>query len=271
MSKTIKLGNNDVTTIGRFILTVNRDKGKFAMTNINSFVPYGKKANDRMKFMTLAGEVDSLMITRISTSYKPDEDLVALHNIEVLIQHPDVMIAGLSKEEYQKLIKLNLKKPNPKFILTNIDRVETEVFDNETELIAARGILYSMDKPLSKQRLVWLSSSLGLSYRNNITDEKRYKIYLTKNIDTFIQKKKANRDKFLELVKDVNRTEIIFYINELKNLGIITDIGGIWKVGDRPIGATVDHIINYFNENQEQYIQHQHQVQEALASTNVLQ
>ena len=267
MSSNIKLGNSSVSTIGRFKLDVNRDKNKFAITNINSFVPKGKTAQDRMKFLTPSGAVDALIIHKISTTFKPDSSEIDKHNIEVLIQHHDVMLAGMTQKEYAELVRLGYKKSNPKFTLTNLDRVETESFDNEVELIQARALLYSAEKPISKERLVWLSSNFGIPYRSQITDEKRYKIQLSKGIDAFIQRSKENRNAFLKAMKDIRTTEMIFYINELKNLEVIVDIGGLYKVGDRPIGATDDHIINFYDENNELFLHHQKMVKDNLAGT----
>jgi hypothetical protein len=267
MSKNIKLGQTSVGLAGRFRLDVNRDPKKFHITNINSFVPYGKGPESRMKFMTQSGAVDSLIISQISTAFKPDDNDIDNHNIQLLIQHPDVMIKGLSDAEYKELVRLNLKKHNPKFTLTNIDRVETDSYDREVKLIQARAILYSLEKPISKERLVWLCSNFGIPYRSQTTNPERYKIELTKAIDKFIQRSETNIEVFVTAIKEIKITEIKFYINELKNLGRITDIGGIFKVGERPVGATDEHIINFYEGNQELYLQHQKEVKDALAGT----
>lgn len=270
MSKSVKLGTKDVSVIGTFRLDVNRDKTKFRLTNINAFVPYGKSANDRVKFKTEAGEVDSIIIDKISTIYRPDENELDKFNVMVLLQHPDVFVKGLSDDEHRNLVRLNLKKPNPKFTLTNIDKVETDSFDNETSLIKSRAKLYSDTEPLSKEKLVWLCASFGLPYRTNITDQKRYKQQLIKIIDKYIQYSSDNRKKFDDSLDNIKTTEMKFYINELKNIGIITDIGGIYKVGDRPVGATDDHLVLFYEQNNEIYLLHQEEVRKSLSNTNII-
>ena len=111
--KNVKLGEKtNVGMNGTFILKVNRDPQKFTLTNINSYVPQGKTVGDRKRFMSTQGEVDTLFIDKISTTFKPDENQNDRHNIEVLIQHFDVFIPGIPEKEWKELVRLNIKKAN---------------------------------------------------------------------------------------------------------------------------------------------------------------
>lgn len=271
-SEFITLGKRNVSVAGRFRLDVNRDKKKFALTNISAFVPYGKSIQERIAFKTESGEVNSIIISKVSIPLKPDENELDRHNVSVFIQHPEVRIAGMTEEEHRELVRLKIKKANPKFTITNVDKVETTAFDDEVEIINARGMLYTEEagKALSKERLVWLCANFNLPYRNtSMTDKKRYKIFLTKKLDAFIQSSNENRKAFVESLDNVKKTEMVFYINELKAIEVITDIGGIYKVGDRPVGATIDHIINWYEQNSEIYAGHQEIINNNIAGTNL--
>ena len=72
---------------------------------------------------------------------------------------------------------------------------------------------------------------------------------------------------FNESLDNIKRTEYIFYLNELKNLEVIKDIGGIFKIGERPVGADYDSIINYYDQNQELFLEHKKQVLESMKGT----
>lgn len=275
--KNVKLGPKaNVSLDGRFTLKVNRNPQKFSMTNINSFVPKGKTHQQRMKFMTSNGEVDSLFITKILTTFDPQENEIDKHNVTTLIQHYDVKVIGMTDKEWAELVSLGIKKANPTFTLTNIDRVQTVEFDKEVELIAARGILYSKSDPLSLERLKFLCGALGIPYRSKTTDTKRYRIELIKKLDKYIQNEtlnhqnKSNLERFVTFVEDVQKTEYLYYISELKALEIITDIGGIWKIGIKPIGPDDDSLIDYYSKNPDIFIEHKKLVIEKTSTTSLV-
>jgi hypothetical protein len=260
--KNVNLGNLSVSTIGRFKFAVNRDAKKFTLTNINAFVPFGKGPESKMLFKTEAGDVDSLLISKVSVGLRPDESVLDHHNVQVFIQHPDVRIGGMSDADHKKLVDLRIKSPKSKFMITNMDKVQTDNYDVKIKLIEARAVLFSTEKSISKEKLIWLCSSFGIVYRNNILDEKRYKIILKESIDMFIQREVKNIKLFTDAINNINETEMKFYIRELINMERIVDIGGIYKIGDRPVGASIDHIINYYDENKELYLQHQKDVKD---------
>lgn len=271
MSKTIKLGDKaNVIMDGRFKLKVLVDPKKFRLTNINSFVPYGKTVKDRIQFMTENGPVDSLLIGQVSIVFDPSRSDVERHNVEALIQHPEVRILGMPKEEYQELVRLNLKKANPKFTIVNVDRVKTIEFDKETELIEARYLLRNKKNPLSKDKLIFLCSRFGLSYRSKTEDPARYKIELINKLDKFISTEnvfengKTNLQVFVECIDDIKNTEMYFYISELIKMDIISDMGGVYKIGIRPVGPNKNSIIDYYESNPELFKEHKKLVLENL-------
>lgn len=274
MSKSTLIGDKEVSTIGRFRLDITGNKKRFAMTNLFSFVPYGKTAEDRVYFSSPTGLVDHYLIDKPSVSFKPDENEIDRANVTVLIQHHDVRIAQMPIEDHQKLVRLKLKSSNPKFILTNIDKVEDDTYDRENELIMARATLRSRDKKLSKNKLIWLCSKFGISFRSEIQDSERYYQFLVRQIDQFLMKGNEHYPKtqaaieaFNDALSNIARTEYIYYINELKNLQMIVDIGGMYKIGERPVGADYDSLINYYEQNQELYMEHKKLVQNSMRGT----
>lgn len=269
MSEKIQLiGNHEISTIGRFRLDFLGAKTKLTLTNLHSFVPYGGSSKDRVYFTSTSGLVDHFFISKPSMSFKPDESEIDRHNVNTLIQHPEVKIASMSFEEYDKLVKANLKRSNPKFILINVDKVEDNSFDRETELIKARYALVSDEKSMTKYRLIHLCSKFGISYRTDITEVSRYRKFLVKQLDHFLSKgnhiynPKEAIKVFMESLADIKATEYIYYINEFKNLEIIKDLGGIYKVGERPIGSDINAIMKYYEQNGEIFLEHKKLVDE---------
>lgn len=248
--KVVVIGNRSVDVIGRFQLKVNRDPKRFRITNINSFVPFGKGPDDRMKFRTQSGLVESLVIDKLIVTFSPDNgNELDLHNVNTLIQHPDVRLDGMSDEEHKSLVQKNLKKSNPKFILTNIDKIEDESFEKQVKLINLRSQLFSDSNPLTKEMLVYLASNFGIPYKNDISEPERYRRYLLKRIDSYIQLNEENRTKFKQALENVKMTEMVYYLNEFEELGIVSQMSGIYKIQDKPIGASRGKLIEYFEQN----------------------
>lgn len=270
MSNQVKLGTANYVIDGRFRLDVLRDPKKFSMTNILSFVPNGKTAADRMKFKTeSSGEVDSLFINRHSILFDPEKEVDA-HNIGVFIQHPDVKIGGMTDEDHQKLVDKRLKKSKCTFVITNVDKVEIKKYNDEVSILKVRGKLYNDDKPIDVEKLLWICSNFGIPYFSNVTDKVKYANEITRKVDKYIMTGPEQAEKVDKALTDMKRTEMVFYINELINLQIINNFGGIFKIEDRPIGSTIDHIINFYEQNNSILLEHKKLVKESLKSQGVL-
>lgn len=253
MEKIQKIGSNNISVMGRFSLEVLRDKEKFRLTNINSFVPQGKTIEEKVNFKNSSGLIDYVMIDKLVSFFEPEKSETDYHNICVLIQHPDVRIAHMSEEEHRALVKKGLKKSNPGFKLTNIDYFEDIKHQKSVNLLKARNKIYT-DEKLTKKVLIYICSNLGIPYRTEITNEKNLITFLQKQIDKFIQRKEENIVEFEKILNNINYAEKIYYINELIALEVIKDIGGIYKVKDIPVGPDIKSIISYFDSNPESYV-----------------
>lgn len=252
--KTVKLGNKNVDVIGRFQLKLNTSEPKkFRMTNILSFIPAGKTMEDKKMFLSASGSVEGLFIENIVTNFNPDKSDIDAHNVAVLIEHPNVRLAGVSEEEHQKWVKSGVKESNPKWTLTNLDKLDNENYNKEVELIELRYKLYSREKPLAKEQLIWLASSFGIQYKTAITEPERYKQYLQKQIDQALQRDAQKRTDFLEALNNIKLTEMKYYIKEFEDLGFITCNSGFYKMEHRPIGASLSSVIQYFENNPSEF------------------
>lgn len=270
MSNQVKLGTENYVIEGRFRLDVRRDPKKFSMTNILSFVPPGKTVNDRVKFKTEgSGEVDSLFINRHSILFDPNKEVDA-HNIAVFIQHPDVRIGGMPEEDHQKLVDKRIKKANCTFTITNVDKVEIKKYNEEVSILKVRGKLYNEDKPIEIEKLLWICSNFGIPYFSNVTDKQKYVNEITRKVDKYIMSGSEYAKKVDDALVNMKRTEMIFYINELLNLNIISNFGGIFKIEDRPIGSTIDHLINFYEQNSSILLGHKKLVKDSLKFQGVL-
>lgn len=267
---TLKIGKNDVSSTGRFQLKVNvGDPKKFRLTNINAFVPFGKSIEDKKLFMNASGFVETLIIDKIIISFNPDKSEVDRHNIETFLQHPDVKIGGYTDEQHAELVRLGIKKSNPRFTVTNIDKVADDKFESTSNLIVARAKLYDKKNPISKEKLVWLASSLGVPYRTEITDEQQYIKFLIKQLDASLQSSDELREKFEKALENIAITEFTFYINEMLNIGIIVDYAGIYKIKEQPVGSSLKGIMNFFESNQDVYNEHKKTVIESLQNLKI--
>jgi hypothetical protein len=252
-NKTVKIGKKEVELVGRFQLRVRTDEAKFRMTNIDAFIPVGKTIQDRIQFMSKSGMINSLFITKVRTIFDPDKSDIDAHNVDVFIRHPNVKIVGLTEQEDKQLIKDGLKNSNPKFELINIDKVADEKHDDDIKLLQLRSKIYDEKNPLSKEQCIWLASTFGIPYRTAIQDEVRYKNHLQRELDKFIQRDKNNRVAFVEALDNLKLTEMKYYLNEFENSGHISEMGGIYKLGAKPIGSSINSVISYFENNPSEF------------------
>lgn len=249
---TVNLVTTDVEVNGKWQLSLNNGgPKKIRLTNIDSFVPVGKTQADRLRFLSENGEVDTLFIGSPIVIFKPDESIIDKHNISVLLQHFDVFLPDIPEKQWQKMVEKRIKKSVPKFKLINLDKRINENFAKEQNLVKIRGILYG--ESMSLERLKWLCSVCGVGYRSATTDSARLKAeYITK-LDKYIQANDENAAKFYDFVNNVKKTEGLYYLNLFMEKGLVKEFGGIYKVGDVPVGSSKDEVIQYFQENIELY------------------
>jgi len=155
-----------------------------------------------------------------------------------------------------------------KVILKKIDKELLDEYDNENELIEARAVLRSTKTPISTEKLIWLCSNFSLGYRSNITEPKRYRASLIRILDRFIQDMttliggQKNLERFIAAIENIKHTEMVYYINEFIRFEFIVDFGGIYKVGERPVGPTIESLIDWYSDNPEIFNGHKKQVLE---------
>ena len=260
MSETVKLGNLKVETIGRWKLEVRKDPKKFRLTNVPSYVPNGGDIEDIVRYRTPQGrEVESLILDKIITFFKPDESKADKHNVTALIRNPKVKIGGISNEEWKELVRAGVKAPKPEFVLTNIDKMSLDAADAEADLVEARAVLLSKRNPISTEKLEWLCVYFGLAYaqETKIREPERYRVALRNKLDQFIQdpnprvKGLSNLDRFMDAMDNIKKVESIYYVREMINADLVTQFGGIYKVGNEPVGQDEDDVIKWFSQNQE--------------------
>lgn len=274
MSKTsVKLGNQQVSTVGRFRLRVLRPPKKFSLTNVPSYIPKGKTYKDMVRFMSPNGrEVESLILDQISTILYPDTNEADAHNVRALIAHPKVRINGIDTEGWRKMIDGGFKAPRSEFEITNLDKQSLDEMDREADLVEARAILLSKRNPISVEKLKWLCTVFKLGYKEEIQDSERYRAELAKKLDGFIQDKntivkgKSNLERFMDAMDNITKTETLYYIAKLEKFEVITKFGGIYKVGERPVGASVEDVIRFYSDYPEIFAEHKKEVNNLLRS-----
>ena len=70
-----------------------------------------------------------------------------------------------------------------------------------------------------------------------------------KSNNKYIQVNQDNRDSFTKALDNIKLTEMIYYLNEFESINIISNQSGIWKIKDKPVGASKEKLIQYFEQN----------------------
>lgn len=249
----VQIGGKSFPISGRFKLTLNRDAKKFHATNINSFIPYGKSSEDIMKFQNIHGDVDFLLITKLITVLDPDKNDIDAANVRVLIQHPNVRLEEMSDKEHERLVKENLKKDNPEYTLVNVDKKSIQIHSESRDMIDIQYMIMGTKTTLTKKKLMYICSALGIPTRTEIQDEQRYVVHLQKTLISHLTVNKDDRAKFILYYDKIADAEVLYFIEEMISLGLIEEFGGMYKIGVKPVGFSIKDIKEYFINQPEEY------------------
>lgn len=254
-SKTLRIFKSNPDA-GIWILQSTRDKSKFIVNNIDTFIPDGKGPESKIKFKTHSGVVDSLIITSHSTKFDASKENDK-HNINVLINHPRVRLLDEDPNIWDQMVRDGYKIPNPEWVLKSVDLEQEEEYDNEVELLSVRFWLMNKDEPISLKKAVYLASLLGVQYYRESRDYKGKNELLLKkivtNIDKKIQSDKEALKKIIKFKDDVNAIERMYYIEEFILSGFIKYEGTVYYMGSVPLGIDKESINNYFDHNIETF------------------
>lgn len=249
----IQIGGKSFPISGRWKLTLNRDAKKFHATNLNSFIPYGKGTEDMVKFRNLHGAVDFLLITKLITIFDPDKSDEDAVNVQALIQHPNVRLEEMSEKEHEVLVRNHLKKDNPEYTLVNVDKKSLKVHVEARDMIDIQYLIMGTKTILTKKKLMYISSALGLPTRSEIRDEERYIANLQKGLISHLTVNVEERAKFMFYYDKIADAEILYFIEEMISLGIIEEFGGMYKIGVKPVGFDIKGIREYFMNQPEEF------------------
>lgn len=258
---TVKIGNKQVSLHGKFRLTCRRDPAKFHLANLSANVPKGKSIESMDHFYGVNGKMAFFLMDRIQKNFKPDESEIDAKNVAVLIRHPDVRLLDMSDAEHEVLVRMELKKANPLFTLINLDKSSIENHADEVEMIEI-SYLITKKNNLSKKKLMYIASAIGLSTRSEITDEVRYIAHLQSQMIAYLKGNKDKRKVFMHYYEKINEAEMMYFINEFIALGFVQDFSGMYKIGDVPVGFKIPDVKEWFAQNEDEYNKYVFQVQE---------
>lgn len=256
--KEFKIGINDsinVSLIGKFVLErkiEERKRQKFRLANLTSEVPFNSK--DRFYFYDNYGNpVNSLYIDRIKTVFSPDDNSVDKSNLISLMTHSDVRIQSMTDEEHQKLVKAKLKKSNPRYLLTNIDKVKDAKHEDQRSTVKAMSLIY--DNNYTSKQLVYFCSLFNLPYSLEETFENAKKTNLESRLISWVQKDVGNATKLISKIDDLTTAEDSWYYDQLMKYGIVHNNDGYYKIADshKPIGIDKESVVKYLQTEKEAY------------------
>ena len=250
---TVQIGGKRISLHGKFRLTCNKPKNKFYVTNINASVPYGKQTAEKDYVYGPNGKIPFLLIHKLVTHFNPDTNDIDAKNVAVLIRNEDVRLADMSDAEHEELVKRNLKKPNPEFVLVNLDKTMIDQHAEDLEMIEIKYLITKKKEPLTKKKLMFISSSLGLPTKSEIQDEVRYIAFLQRQLMDFLTANKNRREDFLFFYEKIAEAEIMYYINSFIELGYVKDFGGMYKINDTPVGFNIGDVKTWFATNEDDY------------------
>jgi hypothetical protein len=245
-----------VAVSGKFALDRNlqdaKKRNKFRFTNLQSEVPVGSK--DRVYFLNNNSElVATYYIDKLRIIFKPDESDIDQHNVMALINHSDVRIESMSSEEHNELVQKGLKRSNPRFILTNLDKKKDLKLSAEKTLVKAQALVFN-DKYNSKQ-LCKLCAMLEIPYSIEETFEKARRGALEQKLSNFVKYSTANAEYLIEIFERIADQELHYYLNLFIKYELITTDNGFYKMkGEHiPIGIDKATVFKYFEENKEKF------------------
>ena len=109
------------------------------------------------------------------------------------------------------------------------------------------------EDPISLKKAVFFCSYLGLPYstemKNKNLDVVRKK--LLQKIDMNIMHNKESLAKLVKMKDQERKLETYYFINLMKEKGLISFRGNLYFYGDHPIGQTDDSVFRYFEGNPE--------------------
>lgn len=258
----IQIGGKKISMHGKFRLTCNKPAGKFYLTNINADIPQGKSINEKDYFYDVNGPVNFLLIDKIQTVYNPDLSDIDAQNVAALIRHRDVRIEDMSEADHMALAKRGLKKENPLFSILNLDKSIMDKHKDDVEMIEIKYLITSKKNSLTKKKLMYITSALGLPTKSEIQDEVRYIAHLQQQMIRHLESNVPARETFMFYYEKIAEAEIIYFIEQFMELGIIQDFGGMYKIQDQPIGFSVQNIKEWFQANEKDYEAYKLQVLE---------
>ena len=246
-----------VDATGKFLLEKKiaaSKRQKFTLTNIVAEVPYGKTKESKDFFYTSdLSPLNSLYIDKIKTTFEPDKSLADAKNVLALIGHRDVRVAEMSDEQHSQLVRLKLKKSNPKFILTNIDKVRDEKHQATKEKVQALSLIYN--KTYSAKQLSYICSEFNIPYKIEETFEDAKRDALEIKIEKWLDKSDKNPGLLIAKIENLSEMEDSFYFDQFERLGLIVFSDGYYRLASdkKPIGMNRDHVIDYNRTNVQDY------------------
>lgn len=249
----IQIGGKKVSMHGKFRLTCRKPADKFHITNINANVPLGKSIAEKDYFYDMNGKLNFLIIDRIQTYFNPDINDIDAKNVAALIRNEDVRLEDMSDREHEELVAKGLKKPNPGFTLINLDKSIIDQHEEDLEMIEIKYLITKKKEALTKKKLMFITSSLGLSTKSEIQDEVRYMAHLQRQLMDFLTANKERRPDFLFFYEKIAEAEIMYYINQFIELGYVKDFGGMYKIEDKPVGFNIGDVKTWFASNEDDY------------------
>lgn len=258
----ILIGNKKVSMHGKFRLTCNKPANKLFLTNINADIPQGKTINEKDYFYDVNGPINFLLIQKTETFFNPDYNDVDALNVAALIRHKNVRLEDMSEAEHMALAKKGLKKENPEFSILNLDKSVMDKHNESVEMIEIKYLITKKKEPLTKRKLMYITSALGLSTNSEIQDEVRYTAYLQKQLIDFLESNKAKREQFMLYYEKIAEAEIIYFINQFIEHDIVKDFGGMYKIQDKPVGFSIQNVKEWFQSNEDEYNVYKMQINE---------
>ncbi len=250
----IQIGGKQVSLHGKFRLTCRKNPAKFFVTNINANVPYGKTIADKDYFYDENGKKPFLLISKIHTIFNPDISDIDAKNVAALIRNEDVRLEDMTDAEHEELVRRRLKKPNPEFTLVNLDKSMIDKHEEDLEMIELKYLITTKKKDsLSKKKLMYITSAMGLSVKSDIQDEVRYMAFLQRQLMDFLTANKDRRKDFMYFYEKISDAEIMYYINQFIEVGYIQNFGGIFKISDIPVGMSISDVKSWFAQNEDEY------------------
>lgn len=255
-----KSGNHEYVING--VIDLNQLVGKWKLTyNISNTLkavgfgsvtlePYMHPISRKWQYPMVDNQPKVIVeITAAETIYNPDEKLNDKSMVNWMLNHPRVMVDGVTLDP--KIMAS--KEANSKFRLYNVDMRDVSEYEEENEIDAMVGrlTLNTGDKAVGLEKLRWILAKLNMPFKDRriMVNPKAEKLILRNKLKSHVKKSTKNAKEVKMILNNLEDAKKHFCIKILVESGDITIANGMLKYKAAVLGLNVDSAVSHLEQD----------------------